>query len=58
MDFMRVLRSFEELLYEVASWLVFYPLTMWKALRRPQAMMRYADAELAALLAYGSGAAG
>jgi hypothetical protein len=47
MDFMRVLRSFEELLYEVASWLVFYPLTMWKALRRPQAMMRYADAELA-----------
>ncbi|WP_406873014.1 permease [Aminobacter sp. P9b] len=47
MDFMRLLKSLEELLYELASWLVFYPMTMWRTLRRPQAMMRYADVELA-----------
>ena len=47
MDFMRLLKSLEELLYELASWLVFYPMTMWRALRHPQAMMRYADMELA-----------
>ncbi|WP_082496471.1 hypothetical protein [Aminobacter sp. DSM 101952] len=47
MDFMRLLKSLEELLYELASWLVFYPVTMWRTLRRPQAMMRYADVELA-----------
>lgn len=47
MDFMRLLKSLEELLYELASWLLFYPITMWRTLRRPQAMMRYADVELA-----------
>lgn len=47
MDFMRLLKSLEELLYELASWLLFYPLTMWRTLRRPTAMMRYADVELA-----------
>ncbi|WP_269931820.1 permease [Aminobacter sp. HY435] len=46
MDFMRLLKSLEELLYELASWLVFYPMTLWRTLRRPQAMMRYADVEL------------
>ncbi|PWK76065.1 permease [Aminobacter sp. AP02] len=47
MDFMRLLKSLEELLYEMASWLLFYPITMWRTLRHPQAMMRYADVELA-----------
>lgn len=47
MDFMRLLKSIEELLYELASWLIFYPMTMWRTLRRPQAMMHYADVELA-----------
>ncbi|WP_457583391.1 permease [Ensifer canadensis] len=47
MDFMRLLKSIEELLYELVSWLLFYPLTMWRTLRQPQAMMRYADVELA-----------
>ncbi|AMS39817.1 hypothetical protein Amn_53500 [Aminobacter sp. Y103A] len=46
MDFMRLLKSIEELLYEVVSWLLFYPLTMWRALRDPDKMMRYANVEL------------
>ncbi|HEV7304890.1 permease [Ensifer sp.] len=46
MDFMRLLKSIDELLYELVSWLLFYPLTMWRTLRQPQAMMRYADVEL------------
>ncbi|MDV4157167.1 permease [Rhizobium brockwellii] len=46
MDFMRLLKSFEEFLYEIASWIVFYPITMWRTLRHPSQMMRYADAEL------------
>lgn len=46
MDFMRLLKSIEELLYELVCWLLFYPLTMWRTLRHPQAMMRYADVEL------------
>ena len=46
MDFMRLLKSLEELLYELVSWLVFYPLTFWRALTRPLSMMEYADIEL------------
>lgn len=44
MDFMRLLQSVEELLYELVT--VFYPITMWRTLRHPEAMMRYADVEL------------
>lgn len=46
MDFMKILKSLEEFLYEVMTWLVFYPRTMWLALRHPWRMMEYADAEL------------
>ncbi|SEH31676.1 hypothetical protein SAMN03159407_4494 [Rhizobium sp. NFR12] len=46
-DFMKLLKSLEELLYELVSWLVFYPVTMWRAVVRPLSMMRYADIELA-----------
>jgi hypothetical protein len=46
MDFMRMLKSFEEFLYEVVSWMVFYPITLWRTIRHPGAMMRYADVEL------------
>ncbi len=46
MDFMKVLKSLEELLYELVSWLVFYPMTMWRSLTGPMNMMRYADVEL------------
>jgi hypothetical protein len=44
---MKLLKSLEELLYELVSWLIFYPLTMWRAVATPLSMMRYADAELA-----------
>lgn len=46
MDFFKLLQSLDDLLYEVMSWLVFYPVTLWRTLRHPQRMMRYADTEL------------
>jgi hypothetical protein len=47
MDFMKWLNSLDELLYEVMSWLAFYPLTLWRTAIRPLAMMDYADSQLA-----------
>ncbi len=47
MDFMKVLRSLEEFLYEVMTWLVFYPKTFWISLTRPLATMRYSDEQQA-----------
>ena len=35
MDFLKIIRSLEELLYEVMTWLVFYPRTMWRIVARP-----------------------
>jgi hypothetical protein len=46
MDFIKLLRSLEELLYEVMVMLVFYPRTLWLTIRHPQRMMDYADTEL------------
>jgi hypothetical protein len=46
MDFMKLLKSLEELLYEVMVMLVFYPRTLWLTIRQPQRMMDYADTEL------------
>lgn len=46
MNFMQLLRSLDELLYEVMSWLVFFPLTLWRTLRHPLQMMDYASREL------------
>jgi hypothetical protein len=45
MNFFSLLQSLDELLYEVMSWLVFYPLTLWQALVRPLKMMDYSDVE-------------
>ena len=45
MDFVKILRSFEEFLYEILTWLLFYPRTLYRVLRRPLAMMRYSDGE-------------
>jgi hypothetical protein len=45
-DLMNLLRSVEALLYEIVSWLVFYPLTLWRIVTRPQRMMAYAEREL------------
>jgi len=46
MDFMKLLKSLEELLYEVMVMLVFYPRTLYLTVRHPQRMMDYADTEL------------
>ena len=47
MDFLRLIRSLEELLYEVMAWLVFYPRTMWRILAHPAATTRYSEDEQA-----------
>ena len=47
MDFMKWISSLDEFLYEVMSWLVFFPVTLWRTLSRPLAMMDYADRQLA-----------
>jgi len=46
MDFFKLLQSLDELLYEIMSWLIFYPITLWRAVTRPRVMMDYANAEL------------
>ncbi|WP_343518259.1 hypothetical protein [Sphingomonas sp.] len=46
MHFMGLLKSLDELLYEVMSWLIFYPITLWRTLTRPLQMMGYSDQEL------------
>lgn len=43
---MKLFKSLEELLYEVIVMLVFFPRTLWLALRFPQRMMDYSDTEL------------
>ncbi|MBL8649372.1 MAG: hypothetical protein JNL35_03095 [Sphingopyxis sp.] len=45
MNFFNLLQSLDELLYEVMSWLVFYPITLWRTLVRPLRMMDYSDTE-------------
>ena len=40
MDFVKILRAFEEFLYEVLTWLLFYPRTLWRVTRRPLEMTR------------------
>ena len=46
MDFMKLIDSLDEALYTVMSWLVFYPLTLWRTFIRPLDMMAYADREV------------
>ncbi|WP_336968869.1 hypothetical protein [Sphingobium aromaticiconvertens] len=46
MNFMQWLNSLDELLFEVISWIVFFPVTLWKALRHPLAIMEATEAEL------------
>jgi hypothetical protein len=45
MDFMKILRSFEEFVYEVMTWLIFYPKTLWLTLRRPLSTMQELESE-------------
>jgi hypothetical protein len=44
--FLQFLKSLDDLLYELMSWLVFYPVTLWRAITRPLGTMAYADREL------------
>lgn len=46
MDFMKMLRSLEELLYEVMTWLVFYPRTFLRTLLQPYKTLEYCRKEL------------
>lgn len=46
MPFLIFLKSFEVLLYEIMSWLVFYPRTLWRSARHPLKMMERCDTEL------------
>ncbi len=46
MDFLKVIRSLEELLYEVMTWLVFSPRTMARIVIHPEAATRYSEHEL------------
>lgn len=43
MDFLKILRSFEEFIFEAATWLIFYPMTMWRIVRDPLTTMAYSD---------------
>ena len=45
MGFFTVLRSIEDLLYEIMSWLVFYPRTLWQVIRHPIRMADYSNIE-------------
>lgn len=46
MDLIRILRSLEEFLYELMSWLIFYPRTLLRILRNPVAIARYTESQL------------
>jgi hypothetical protein len=46
MGFLQLLRSIEELLYEIMAWLVFYPRTLGRVIRHPLQMLKYSEREL------------
>lgn len=46
MDFYKLIQSLDELLYEVLSWLLFFPITVWRVMTRPVATMRTVEREL------------
>lgn len=47
MHFVQWLSSLDELLFELMSWLVFFPVTLWRTLTRPLETMRYAQTQQA-----------
>jgi hypothetical protein len=46
MDFFKFIQSLDELLFEMVSWLLFYPLTLWRMIRSPLQTMAAAEREL------------
>jgi len=45
MDFMKWLNSLDELLYEVMSWLLFFPITLWRSTVHPFRTMEEIEAQ-------------
>jgi hypothetical protein len=45
MGFFQILRSIEDLLYEIMAWLVFYPRTLWRIISHPVQMSDYSNIE-------------
>jgi hypothetical protein len=45
-DFLKIIRSIEEFLYEAMTWLLFYPRTLWRCVRHPDWIIAYTDKEL------------
>lgn len=45
MNFMAIIRSLEEFVYEIVTWLVFYPRLFLQVLLRPMSALAYARAE-------------
>lgn len=43
MDLLKLFRSIEELLFELAAWCIFYPRTLWRVATTPVAMVQYSD---------------
>ena len=48
MDFLKILKSFEEFVYEALTWLVLMPRTLWRIVVSPRRMTAYASGQLAA----------
>jgi len=46
MDFFKLIQSLDELLFEVVSWLLFYPVTLWRVIKSPLKIMAAAECEL------------
>jgi hypothetical protein len=46
MDFMKLLKSLDDFLYEVVGWIIFYPITLIRSILYPVEMLRYSDREL------------
>ena len=45
MDFFKLLRSLDELLFEILTWIIYYPRTLWMVVRRPLRMIDYSNHE-------------
>ncbi|TGY33038.1 hypothetical protein [Stenotrophomonas maltophilia] len=46
MDFLKLLRSLEEFLYELCTWFVFFPRTLYRVVVHPRRMAQYVNTEL------------
>jgi len=47
MDFFKIIEQLDDVLYQVVSWLLFYPITLWRMIGAPLKTMQAAQRELA-----------